>query len=295
MSAKPKRKKMLEFSIGEISGVDAPAQEHATVDIMLADMAKAGKLVAATDVQNGHQHAIRVGEGYSGASRVVTVRLLPAISENATGQHSHEIFRVGSAWQITTELGHSHSVHSAPIDAEIKRLDYPAESINAATDRGTLTMKNHPELQLAAQLGTGAFDHLGGPEIRKNVLRPIVAMTDPEARDAALAALRAGGSAPHAKPEQKLNGIEAQLAKALEGPDQSTAEAELEKLAEARADKMGISYARAYDFVLRSGRGKDLASAMQSHNRGSVNLIQHLSDMQRDGLNAKAIAAKKAA
>ena len=291
MPAKAKRKRMLEFSIGEISGVDAPAQEHATVDIMLAQDLSKGKLVVATDVVAGHQHAIKISEVYRGANKVLSVRVIAAIAEGGSGAHGHEIYRdsVSGKWVITSEGGHSHQIDGKPIDAEIARIG----NANYPDVMKETNMTSNLELALAAQLSTGAYDHLGGPEIRKNVLRPIMQIADQKARDGALAAIRKSGPPP-ANANGKLTGWQGQIALALETPAGDTAEAELEKLAEARADKMGISYQRAYDFVLRSGRGKELAAAMQSHNRGTVDLATHFHDMMRDKEIVKSIAKKAA-
>ncbi len=308
MPAKPKRKKMLQFDIGEISGVDAPAQEHATVDIMLADMAKAGRLVAATSVVAGHSHAVRVGESYSGASKIVVVRLIPAIAENSPHQHSHELYRVGNGpWQIPSELGHTHSVDSTPIDAAIRALnnpntlDMPAPAPDGGTvgpdgiNKGNLTMQSL-ELALAAQLSTGQYDHLGGPETRKAVLAPICAMTDQKARDHALQALRQGSSASHARQVHKPTDAESAILATIETMPSASAEAELEKLAEARADATGASYQVAYSQVLKSARGRELSRHLNSTNGMShVSLLEHVADLQRDQERMSKMKAKQTA
>ena len=296
MAAK-KLKRLFEFDLNEISAVDVPAQEPAVPLITKSaqDMQKRGRLVTATDVVNGHQHAVRVGENYSGANKVVSVRVMGAVAEGMANQHSHEIYRDGSgAWQITTEGGHSHTIDSAPINAAIMALDNPNFRVPDATNKGTQAMTANIELTMATELGSGKYDHLGNASVRKSVLRPIVAMADQKARDGALAALQAGGKASHGKPNGSLSAWEADLAKSLETPAGDTAEAELEKLAEARADKMGTSYQQAYNFILKTARGRDLGAAMQNANRGSVNLLEHLADMVRDGENAKRIAKKAA-
>ena len=194
-----KKLRVEDFDLFEISAVDSPAVQGAIPLIQKAqDVAKRGKLVAATSLVNGHEHAIKVGETYQGASKIVVVRVVPAISEGSTNEHSHEIFLNGSGkWQITSESGHSHSVSSAPIETEIAALNRTPDSMltpkpppgGYPANKGTTNMKTNLELAMATQLGSGDFDHLGGKEIRKAILAPVLGMQDKEEREHALQAL----------------------------------------------------------------------------------------------------------
>jgi len=119
-----KRNRMVKFSIGELSGVDVPAQEGAQALILKRRGAddppgvtrKGTTVQAATDSTDGHQHGIEVSI-YNDKTHLWITH---AVAEGADTNHDHQlIMGADGTYTISENAGHTHTVDDAAINAAI--------------------------------------------------------------------------------------------------------------------------------------------------------------------------------
>lgn len=114
MPTKPKRRIMVAFKLNEISAVDTPAQEGARMVLMKRheDVEKGySDLVDVfTSSEDGHQHGIRVREGYDGECARIEVSY--ATGEDSES-HDHQVMRGPDGSLVLTEnAGHTHTLNA---------------------------------------------------------------------------------------------------------------------------------------------------------------------------------------
>ena len=170
------RRRITAFKINEISGVDTPAQEGATVVLMKrADGAKGrsanrqiekGSLVSAlTGETNGHQHGIEV----SRHDKNVHMWVSWAKSVGSEDGHSHDLTRnEDGTYSVSTVDGHTHSIDSDAVESALAELtkagDDPmpktAEELQTALDEATALRKRAEAILAMTPEHRGYFDEL---------------------------------------------------------------------------------------------------------------------------------------
>lgn len=164
-----KKRIMREFRIDEISAVDRPAQQSATVSIMKrdgSDVDKNDTVDLLTSVTNGHQHGIRVRrysdcDGPSWPS--IYVMYAAGTDENDHGHDHVLVINADGTVTVSENHGHTHEVDAAALQRAImgqmmaKKEDGavadPVADQAAKSQKENTTMTDTPEMvELKARL-----------------------------------------------------------------------------------------------------------------------------------------------
>ena len=247
-----KKKRLLEFRIDEISAVDFPGQEPALALIMKGQNVRkaTGSAVAATTTKQGHAHPIFISESYA-PHRTATVKLGYGRSVDS-GEHTHSIVNAGGVWSVVENMGHTHAINAKAqkaINDAIAALNLPeGQPVIAKSEDEVMTSRNAVAVANKAAIlaAKSEYQHLSKSQTtREETLRVALSISDPEARETLLTALRADGEAP-----ENLDASE-------------SAEVVLDRRARDRSRTTGMTYEKAYNEVLRSEDGIQLAEAAQ--------------------------------
>ena len=115
-----KRNIMRDFRIDEISGVDVPAQQGATVAVMKradpSEVKKYGNVMALTTESEGHQHGIETWGGYCECEGM---KLSVDYSSDTEGNsHTHPL--VSNPLAIGASIGHTHDIDGSILNKNCK-------------------------------------------------------------------------------------------------------------------------------------------------------------------------------
>ena len=117
MSKKRGYNKWTNFRWDELSTVDNPAQETATMDIHKRNAEKNDYVEIASSVTDGHQHGIRVSIN-NGRLDLLVMYATSSADENS---HDHQVIRQDDGnYTLTMNAGHSHTLSQTDIEAVIE-------------------------------------------------------------------------------------------------------------------------------------------------------------------------------
>ena len=174
-----KKRIMRKFRLNEISGVDVPAQEGASVTIMKRrdpDLAKGSLVETVTGVTNGHQHGIRVTH----YDRGINVWVEHAKGPDDEIEHSHSlVMGADGVYGVLNNAGHTHSLDAVALATAI------ASSVQKhVTEEGNMTPEEKAQLDGLAK----SNERLGKIVLLKSDIRAYFDGIDGEdAQDAFLA------------------------------------------------------------------------------------------------------------
>ena len=159
MSTKTKRRKiMVAFKLNEISAVDTPAQEGARMVLMKrhdeTEKGYSDLVDVFTSSVDGHQHGIRVREGYDGECARIEVSY-------ATGEesesHDHQVMRGPDGGLVLSEnAGHTHALDADLVQQALltmmigKVQETPVDPGGSADDVGTQSTEDAMTDKIAA-------------------------------------------------------------------------------------------------------------------------------------------------
>lgn len=144
-----KRNIMRQFRIDEISGVDTPAQEPATVSIMKRaepESLKKYGVVALTSEADGHQHGVQIRKDNCWCGCDGQATLWVDYSSDTDGDsHTHPV--ATNTMDIGTSIGHTHEIEGAALlAAELQKAGgdckMTTKNDDQTTDEPTVTLES---------------------------------------------------------------------------------------------------------------------------------------------------------